>query len=280
MKARKKLPGGQQPNNRIIAFGAGDLKDAELLTFLLGRVRGRSQRNTEELATLLLSEFGSLHELSKASFSEIKESTCMSETRIAQVMVAIELGRRIMTPRPVGDLRLSDSQIVYSIYAPKMQLKNNEVFYAALTDVKLRWIKEIKLAEGSLFECVLRPSDAFARILKSNAVGVVFIHNHPSGDPLPSVEDRELTARLVQSGKLLGLMILDHVIIGSGCYYSFADNGALNKNNEISKNPEQFGSAKGEYSQNTNGLFGMASDVLIFPDPPLPSPFDENLEDF
>ncbi len=279
MNTRKKTPGAEQPNNRIIAFGAGELKDSELLSFMLGRVRGHGKRSADELAALLLSEFGSLQELSKASYSDIKELTGMSETRIAQIMVAIELGRRIMTPRPVGDLRLKDSQSVYNLYAPKLQLKNTEVFYAALTDAKLRWIREVKLAEGSLFECVVRPSDAFARILKGSPAGVVFVHNHPSGDPRPSVEDRELTARLVQSGRLLGLLVLDHVIIGSGCYYSFADNGALNGNTETGRNPEPTTPAKGEYRQSMNGLFGMASDVLIFPDPPLPSPFDDNIEE-
>ncbi len=271
----KTISKDKQTQDKLIAFGAEDLTDEELLTFILGKTRGSSGSDADKNARKLLAEFGSLTELAKASFSELVDLSEINVSRAARLSASVELGRRMIAVHPVRDTQLKDSQSIYNLYAPKLQFKNQELCYAALTDSKLNWIREIKLAEGSLFECVLRPSEAFAKIIKASPYGVVFIHNHPSGDPRPSVEDRELTTRLVNSGKLLGVKVLDHVIIGRGCYYSFADNGRLEceEDSDIWDNKQD---DKKQYTTQNKKLYGTASDVLIFPDPPLPSPFDED----
>jgi len=118
-----------------------------------------------------------------------------------------------------------NSADVYAHFRERLASERRERFYAILLDNKHRKIKEIAVSEGSLTASLVHPRDVFACVVRESAAAVIFVHNHPSGDPTPSPEDVEITRRLRQAGDLMGVRVLDHIVIGRGRYVSFADDG-------------------------------------------------------
>ena len=123
--------------------------------------------------------------------------------------------------------RVSSSADLFKHFHPALRDKKHEIFKVVLLDAKNTVVKEATVSEGSLTLSVVHPREVFAFAVRESAAGVIFLHNHPSGDPTPSLEDRQLTDRLTAAGRLLGIRVLDHLIIGDGRYVSFADEGWL-----------------------------------------------------
>ena len=146
----------------------------------------------------------------------------------AGLKAAVELGRRSMAAPLTTGTRLSCSADLFKHFHPALRDLKREIFKVVLLDAKNTVTKETTVSEGSLTLSVVHPREVFALAVRESAAAVIFLHNHPSGDPTPSPEDRQLTDRLVAAGTLLGIRVLDHVIIGDGRYVSFADEGWLN----------------------------------------------------
>jgi DNA repair protein RadC len=143
------------------------------------------------------------------------------------VPAAVELGRRIVsTPWPRG-VRLRTSREVYDALAPRLRDLRREVFLVILLDGRNRRMDEVRVSEGSLSASIVHPREVFLPAVRASAAALIVAHNHPSGDPRPSPEDREVTWRLSEAGELLGIRLLDHLIVGETAYWSFADEGAL-----------------------------------------------------
>jgi DNA repair protein RadC len=119
---------------------------------------------------------------------------------------------------------ISSSQTVFEHFGPLLVDERREQFCALLLDTKNRLLANVRISEGSLGASLVHPREAFRPAVREAAAAVVFIHNHPSGDPTPSAEDERVTIRLREVGELLGIPVLDHVVVGHGSYYSFADN--------------------------------------------------------
>jgi DNA repair protein RadC len=151
----------------------------------------------------------------------------MGPAKVAQLKAAIELGRRsLATPLSTGT-RISSSVELYRHFHPMLRDQKHEIFKVVLLDAKNSFVKETTVSKGSLTLSVVHPREVFAFAVRESAAGVIFLHNHPSGDPTPSLEDRQLTDRLVAAGHLLGIPVLDHIVIGDSRYVSFADEGWL-----------------------------------------------------
>jgi DNA repair protein RadC len=123
--------------------------------------------------------------------------------------------------------RFTSSAEVFRHFHERLRDHRKEVFLALLLDGKNRVIREVKVSEGSLTASIVHPREVFAPVVRDSAAAVLFVHNHPSGDPTPSREDIEITTRLREAGELMGVRVLDHIIIGSGSYVSFADRGLI-----------------------------------------------------
>jgi DNA repair protein RadC len=147
--------------------------------------------------------------------------------KAAQLKAAVELGRRSMAAPLSTGMRISTSGDVFKHFHPSLRDLKHEIFKVVLLDAKNTVLKETTVSEGSLTLSVVHPREVFALAVRESAAGVLFVHNHPSGDPMPSQEDRQLTDRLVAAGRLLGIRVLDHLIIGDSRYVSFADEGWL-----------------------------------------------------
>lgn len=219
----------ERPRERFLA--GERLSTSELLAIILRTGTGRL--SAVELARELIHEFATLHDLEKATPQEIVDrmkGKGIGPAKAVEICAAIELGRRVT--QPAADTRLGQKQIggsrdVFELCRARYKTATQEEFLLLVLNTKNRLQKEIPVSLGTLNASLVHPRDVFRHALKEAAAAVIFVHNHPSGDPTPSNEDILLTSRLVDVGKLLGIQVLDHVIIGSHEWYSFADHGRI-----------------------------------------------------
>ncbi len=221
----KEWPQAERPRERLIAQGADRLSDAQLLAIVLRT--GRTRQSAIDLAIALLDRFPSLGAMARASVAELVSVPGVGPAKAAQLKAALELGRRLNGERLNSGLRIGTSADVFRHYQPLLKGLKREVFKAVLLDGRHRVLREVTISEGSLSLNIVHPREAFNPAVRDSAAAVIYLHNHPSGDPTPSAEDRELTRRLVSCGELLGIRVLDHLIIGEEAYFSFADRGEM-----------------------------------------------------
>lgn len=211
------------PRERLQRLAGEALSDEELVAVLLGT--GGGGHSVKELAALVLDAVAGLEALAEATVDDLQAIRGIGLSKASRLVAAVELGRRVLTrPLPRGK-RLLASRDVDAALRPRLARASVEHFLAIPLDAKNRPMGEIRVAIGGLSACPVHPSDVFRPLLQRAASGVVFVHNHPSGSPEPSPEDRALTARLARAGALLGIRVLDHVIIGHEGYFSFLDAG-------------------------------------------------------
>ena len=151
----------------------------------------------------------------------------VGEAKAAQLKAAIELGRRVLASPLSKGTRIFSSRDLFDHYHPTLRDLRHEVFKVVLLDAKHAIVRDTTVSEGSLTLSIVHPREVFTMAVRESAAAVIFLHNHPSGDPTPSQEDRVLTARLVTAGEVLGIRVLDHIVVGDGRYVSFADQGWL-----------------------------------------------------
>ena len=212
------LPPAERPRERLIRLGAEALSAQEILALILGRgVKGESVMVT---AQKLLSKFGSLQGIADSSVEELSQVNGIGPAKAAQLKAAFDLGRRIEAAPREGKSAVTSPEDVVKAVAGDLKGKKKEHFLALLLDTRNRLIRTATVSMGSLDSSVVHPREVFKEAIKASAASVIFVHNHPSGDPEPSHDDIELTRRLVEAGKLLGIVVLDHVIVGDGAYLS------------------------------------------------------------
>lgn len=216
-------PEAERPRERLLAKGPDALSDAHLLAILLRT--GRRDSSAVQVAIELLAQVGGVSGMAKCGVEELCAIRGVGPAKAAQLKAAVELGRRsIAVPLSTGT-RVSSSADLFKHFHPALRDVKHEIFKVVLLDAKNTVVKEATVSEGSLTLSVVHPREVFAFAVRESAAGVIFLHNHPSGDPTPSLEDRQLTDRLAAAGKLLGIRVLDHLIVGDGRYVSFADEG-------------------------------------------------------
>lgn len=214
-------PSEERPRERLLERGADGLSDAQLVAIVLRT--GRKRQSAVELATRILSEFGDLRGVAQASTTELCRIDGIGPAKAAQLKAAQELGRRVASaPLRVGT-PIESSAAVFEHFGPLLKGLKQERFVGLYLDGKHRIVSERTISEGSLTASLVHPREAFAPAVRASAAAVIFLHNHPSGDEAPSREDRELTSRLAACGRLLGIPMLDHIVIGADRYFSFAD---------------------------------------------------------
>lgn len=220
----KEWPQGERPRERLLKEGVEVLSDAQLLAILLRT--GSVETNAVQLAIDLLKKFHTLQNISNLSISELCSMRGIGPAKAAHLKAAHEFGRRSLSSLPPG-VRLTKSQDVFRHYSPLFQNSRKEIFKIILLNQKNKVLRDVTVSQGSLTTTVVHPREVFNPAVRDSAASVIFLHNHPSGDPAPSREDKEMTERLVAAGSLLGIQVIDHVVIGSDSYFSFADAGYI-----------------------------------------------------
>jgi len=218
-----KWPQDERPREKLIKKGPEYLSDCELLAIILRTGVGNSKERFSalDLAKKILAEYGSLKNLLDLSLSEFLKINGIGRAKAAQVMAALELGKRAVSEKSGNNISFRCSEEVANYYIPLLKDLKKEQFRVLLLDIKNKVIKEVLISQGSLTSSIVHPREVIKPAVKESAASVIFIHNHPSGDPEPSVDDMEITDRLCKSFSIMGIGVLDHIIVAEGGYFSF-----------------------------------------------------------
>ncbi len=209
------------PRERILLLGEQRLSDAECLALVLRT--GKRGSSAEQLAQVLLRRFGSLEALAFAGLGELAAETGVGPVRAASLLAAFGLARRLTEMRHRPGQALRNGGDVARVVHESVRGVAKEVFYALLLDARHRILSLRVVSTGNLQAAPVHPREVFVSAIREAAAAIVVAHNHPSGDPSPSAEDRLVTERLREVGELVGIELLDHVVVGRDRYYSFAD---------------------------------------------------------
>ncbi len=204
------------------------LSTAELFAIVLRT--GNKDVSAIGLARELLIHFNGLREIENAAPAEFKDIKGIGFAKIAQIKAAFELGRRLLQDSQNGTSLVPsfrNSREVYEFYRSRFYGLKKERFLCALLDVKNRVFRETIVSEGTLTSSLVHPREVFRDAIKEAAASVLFIHNHPSGDPSPSRDDISITKRLIETGNIIGINVLDHIVISDGQYLSMMETGHI-----------------------------------------------------
>jgi DNA repair protein RadC len=223
----KDWPAADRPREKLLDKGAHALSETELLAIVLRNGNASTGETAIDHARVLLSRFGGLKGIDEASISELGKLKGIGPAKVAQIKASLEMARRIGNHKWEVGQPLRSSEDVFRHFCDSLGNEKRELFYVVLLNNKNRKIREVKISEGSLTASLVHPREVYNPVIRESAAAVIFVHNHPSGDPAPSQEDIEITRRLKEVGDLMGVRVLDHVVIGLERYYSFSDKGML-----------------------------------------------------
>lgn len=207
------------PEARLAQGGPKALSDEELVAVLLGGKAGRAG------ARKSLREAGTLRQLCGDALDPVGAHHYGAGVH-AKLTAAIELGRRLQRPREDAAF-VRTPEDGYRLLAPELSGLPHEVFHVVALNPRNEVLRSVRVAEGTVSQCAVDPRRIFGLAVTCRATGLVLAHNHPSGDPEPSDDDRQLTRQLVRGAELLGVRIVDHLVIGAGTYVSLAERGLM-----------------------------------------------------
>ncbi len=222
----QELPRSDRPRERLVDLGAHALSSAELLAILLGS--GGAGRSALQVGHEVLSAaHGSLRRLAMQPTAALTSVAGVGMARAVIIHAALELGRRMAAEAREDGAPVRSPRDVVALYAPRLEDLPVEEFHVAILDIHHRLERDITVTRGILDSSLVHPREVFRQAVAENAAAVILVHNHPSGDPTPSPDDRTATEQLVQAGRMLGIPVHDHVIVGRGRFMSFAEAGLL-----------------------------------------------------
>ena len=186
---------------------------------------GTKDLSVKELANNILKQIDSISNLKDINYENLIKIKGIGKAKACEVLASIELGKRINNKiNNINQIKIYSSQSIFDYYKDKLSDKKQEYFYCVYLDTKNHIIKDKLLFIGTINESLIHPREIFREAYLLSASGIICIHNHPSGNVNPSNNDIIMTKQLVEVGKILGIKVLDHIIIGKDNYYSFNDN--------------------------------------------------------
>ncbi len=220
-------PKRDRPRERLRELGPGALSDSEVLALLLGT--GSRKENAVEVARRILVQGGGVEAIARLGMGELGRIGGVGEAKASRIVAAVEFGFRIVeqTERQKSSCRFESSADIFESYKARLGVLREEIVIVVGLNSRNEPIHELVVAQGTVNECHVAPATVFRPMIAESAARAVLLHNHPSGDPTPSPHDVALTRRLVSVGKLVGIPILDHVIIGRSSHSSLRDLGLL-----------------------------------------------------
>ena len=210
----REMPTEERPRERLATYGPRHLSNTELIAILLRT--GSAGENVISQSSRLLTRFDGLRGLGKATYSELCAERGLSEAKTCQILEALELGRRFVSLAPEERATISCPEDVVNLLSAEMSTLEQEHLRVLMLNTRneVMGIEEIYI--GNVNSSVVRPAEVFRPGVRANATSILAVHNHPSGDPTPSGADVSITRDLVEAGKLLGMELLDHLVIGTG----------------------------------------------------------------
>ncbi len=223
----KTLSESERPYEKCERLGAASLTDAELLAALLRT--GSHGENALDLARRILYYAGEdgLLGIHHFTVERLKKMKGIGRVKAIQLVCVSELAKRLAKARACEMLQFTCPASIAKYYMEDMRHERQEVMKLLMLNTKSRLIGESDISKGTVNASLITPRELFIEALQKNAVSIIILHNHPSGDPNPSREDRLITERIRQAGDLIGIELLDHIVIGNNCYISFSEQGLL-----------------------------------------------------
>ena len=220
----KELPDTERPRERLIEYGTQSLSNAELLAIILRT--GTQKQNVIDLAKQLLINYD-LKSLSQLSIGDLRKNIGIGKAKACQIIAAFELGRRVASNKNGNKLSMDNPKAVAEYFMPQMQILKQETFQCVYLNTKNKLIRHQLISIGGLNTNIVEPRDIFRCAISEGAASIILVHNHPSGDPTPSRDDIEFTQKLMRAGKIMGIKVLDHVVIGDGTWVSLREEGMV-----------------------------------------------------
>lgn len=221
----KDLPPEERPRERLHAYGAQALTTAELIAILIRT--GNAERSAVALGEFLLAEFGSIQGVATASLEQLAAVKGLGAAKAAQIKAAIEFGNRLTLFTEEGRPSIGGPQDVSNLLMPDLRYQKKEHLKSLLLDTKNRVLAIKTVSVGDLSSSIVHPREVYKDAVVASAASIIVAHNHPSGDPTPSAEDVAVTKRLILSGEIMGIDLLDHIVLGDGTFVSLKERGLI-----------------------------------------------------
>lgn len=219
------LPKAERPRERLKQFGPEALSAQELLALIIGR--GVSKKSVMTIAQELLIKFGNVKAISEATIEELSQIKGIGFAKAVQIKACFELGKRKDLEPELKDFDIKEPQNIVKAIRASIKDKAKEHFKLILLNARNKILGISTISIGSLNASIVHPREVFKDAIVHCAYSVVLAHNHPSGDPEPSEDDLTMTKRLVETGKILGIEVIDHIIISKNGFFSFKEKGLL-----------------------------------------------------
>lgn len=221
----KKMPESERPQEKMLYAGAGGLSNSELLALIIRT--GTGDKSAIRLADEVISYANeNIGDLGMAEVRELTGIDGIGEAKACSIVAAMELSRRLISGHQGSvKVRIRDSQQVAEMLMEEMMYEKREFFMTLNLNTKMQVESKSVISIGNLDSAPVHPREVFAPAIKRGAAAVVVAHNHPSGDPTPSMQDIDVTKRLIKASKILGIKLVDHVILGRGCFTSMKADG-------------------------------------------------------
>jgi DNA repair protein radc len=219
------LPENERPRERLFRYGVGALSNSELLAIILRS--GSKKENILNLSSRIIKKNGGLNGLLNSSLDDFMKVHGIGRAKAAQLVALIELSKRFRSYKDGDEYKISSPKDAVELVMEEMRSLKQEYLKVIMLNTKnvVIFIRDVSI--GSLNSSIVHPREVFCDAIKKSSASIVICHNHPSGDPTPSNEDINITHRLKECGKLLGIDLLDHLIIGNGKYISLKEKGIL-----------------------------------------------------
>lgn len=218
----KNMPASERPREKMITCGCQSLSNAELLAIVLSV--GTKDKTAIDLARGILNMSNEgLRTLTNCTMEELMQIRGIGLAKASQIIAAVELGKRIALTTNVNNYKIQGPEDVSNLLMEEMRYLNKEIFNIILLNTKNNVIAIENISIGSLNASIVHPREVFNIAIKRSSSAIILAHNHPSGDPKPSVEDINITKRLIEAGSIIGINVLDHIIIGDGIYFSMKE---------------------------------------------------------
>lgn len=217
-KMIKNLDVDDRPREKLKKYGAKNLTDKELLAILLRT--GTKSLNVLDLAGNLIKDIGKIQNLKDVTFSELTKHKGIGVVKAIDILASLELANRIFMTVEREDIVFNSPEVVANYIKQKIEHLKQEVFLVFDLDTKGKIIEEREVFKGSLSSSIVHPREVFKNSIKNSAASIICVHNHPSGEPDPSIEDILVTDKLIKCGETIGIEVLDHIIIAKYGYCS------------------------------------------------------------
>ncbi len=223
----KKFPDSEKPRERLIKYGAENLSNTDLISILIGT--GTKNCNVKELSSIILSKINSIESLDELTIAELTSIKGLGKAKALTIMAAIELGKRVLSKSINERLLINNAKTINEYFSSIISYSKQEELLVILIDNKKRLISYKKMYKGTSNASYASPKEIFNYAIREGADALIIMHNHPSGIVTPSNADKMLTNSIIETGKVIGIPLLDHIITNGKEYYSFFDNEVTNE---------------------------------------------------